>query len=313
MHRVNPLRRHFKSAARLAVRWPAWLLGQVLPLSARRNLVSLAGRRKLSVGVEFAMGMLDDLRRQDPVGFHRFLWSNHLAYARTYEIPRRFGASNINPTRHILFSRISDHLRSRGIDPRVDIRSVLDVGCSSGYLLRHLEELVFPSATILHGLDIDSYAVQAGSTHLSSLRSRVKLFAADMAAAERTMSSRNYDLVLCCGVLMYADEITAEKVVRAMFSCSAYLVGLICLAPPGDNPVRSEVRESDGTFIHNMDRMIRRTGGNVVSSTWVGTSTSGSSTCHVILAEPSTKTRHRAPTRDVVHARSEPRQSEPRP
>ena len=110
------------------------------------------------------------------------------------------------------------------------------------------------------------------------------------------MSSRNYDLVLCCGVLMYVDETTAEKVVRAMFSCSAYLVGLICLAPPGDNPVRSEIRESDGAFIHNMDRMIRRTGGNVVSSTWIGTSTSGSSPCHVILAEPSTKTRHRAPT-----------------
>jgi hypothetical protein len=94
---VNPLRHRFKSVARLAVRWPAWLLGQVLPLSARRNLVSLAGRRKLSVGVEFAMGMLHDLHRNDPVGFHRFLWSNHLAYARTYEIPRRFGASNINP------------------------------------------------------------------------------------------------------------------------------------------------------------------------------------------------------------------------
>ena len=42
---VNPLRHRFKSVARLAVRWPARLLGQVLPLSARRNLVSLAGRR----------------------------------------------------------------------------------------------------------------------------------------------------------------------------------------------------------------------------------------------------------------------------
>jgi SAM-dependent methyltransferase len=299
--RVNPLRHRFKSVARLAVRWPAWLLGQFLPLSARRNLVSLAGRRKLAVGLEFAMGMLDDLRRQDPVGFHRFLWSNHLAYARTYEIPRRFGASNINPTRHILFSRISDHLRSRGLDPHRDVRSVLDVGCSSGYLLRHLEELVFPSAAILHGLDIDAYAVKAGSTHLSSLRSRVKLFAADMEAAERTMSSQNYDLVLCCGVLMYVDETTAEKVVRAMFSCSAYLVGLICLAPPRDSLVRSQVRESDGAFIHDMDRMIRRTGGNIVSSTWIGTSTSGSSPCHVILAEPSAKPKCRAPARGVVH------------
>ena len=195
-----------------------------------------------------------------------------------------------------------DHLRSRGLDPRSDVRSVFDVGCSTGYLLRHLEEEVFPSATILHGLDIDSYAVKAGATHLSSLQSRVKLFAADMEAAERTMGSQNYDLVLCCGVLMYVDESTAEKVVRAMFSCAACLVGLICLAPPGDNLVRSEIRESDGAFIHNMDRMIRRTGGIVLSSTWIGTSTSGSSSCHVILAEPTTKTRRRAPPREVVHA-----------
>jgi hypothetical protein len=171
--------------------------------------------------------------------------------------------------------------------------------------------MVFPSATILHGLDIDAYAVKAGSTHLSSLRSRVKLFAADMETAERTMSSQNYDLVLCCGVLMYVDETTAEKVVRAMFSCSAYLVGLICLAPPGDNPVRSEIRQSDGAFIHNMDRMIRRTGGNVVSSTWIGTSASGSSPCHVILAEPAPKTRHRTPTRDGVHTVTAVRRTSP--
>src|SRR4029077_20180352 len=136
------------------IRWQAWAFGKLLPSSTRRTLVTWVGRR-LPWGLEFAMGMLDHLRRRDPVQFHRFLWSNHLAYARTYEIPARFGASNINPTRHILFSRMLAHLRCRRLEPHRDVRSVFEVGCCMGYLLRHLEEEVFPAAEVLHGIDID--------------------------------------------------------------------------------------------------------------------------------------------------------------
>jgi SAM-dependent methyltransferase len=231
------------------------------------------------------MGMLDGLRRRDPAEFHRFLWSNHLAYAETYEIPRRFGASKINPTRHILFDRIVTHLRSRGVNPARDIRSVFEIGCSMGYLLRHLEEQVFPSAPILHGLDIDRYAIQSGAVHLSALGSRVRLFAADMAASGRVMGSQNYDLVLCCGVLMYANETIAEEVLRAMLSHTDRLVGLICLAPEGDH-ARSRMRSSDGAFIHNVDKLISGAGGAVLSSDFIGASLSGSSPSHVIVAEP---------------------------
>jgi len=265
--------------------WPAWLLGQALPLSVRQALVTAVGRRRPPGGLEFAMGMLDDLRRRDPVALHRFLWSNHLAYAESYEIPKRFGSSKINPTRHILFSRIAAHLRSGGLDPRRDIRSVFEVGCSMGYLLRHLEEEVCPSAKILHGIEIDAYAVRAGATHLNSLGSKVRLFAADMEATERVMGSQSYDLVICCGVLMYVNESTAERVVQAMLAHADRLVGLICLAPSGDLEL-SEMRASDGAFIHNMDLMIRRAGGSIVSSEWVGTSTSGASPSNVILAQP---------------------------
>jgi hypothetical protein len=88
MQKMDWLRRQCKSVVRWSIRWPAWLLGQVLPLSAWRALVTSVGRRKLPGGLEFAMGMLDDLRRHDPVGFHRLLWSNHLAYAETYGPPQ---------------------------------------------------------------------------------------------------------------------------------------------------------------------------------------------------------------------------------
>ena len=233
--------------------------------------------------------MLDDLRRRDPDALHRFLWSNHLAYAASYEIPKRFGAPNINPTRHLLFRDILAHLHASGVDPREDVRSVFEIGCSMGYLLRHLEAEVFPSAAVLHGIDIDRHAIEAGTAHLGSLQSKVKLFAADMAAAEHVMGRREYDLVLCCGVLMYVNQKTAEQVVRTMFSHARRLVGLICLAHPrGEHarPAASEVRELDGALIHDVGSMIRRANGKVVSSKWVGTSTSGSSPSYVILAEP---------------------------
>jgi hypothetical protein len=86
----------------------------VLPLSARQTLVTMVGRQKLPAALrfEFAMGMLTDLGRRDPIALHRFLWSNHLAYAASYEAPHRFGASNINPTRHALFEHFCSSARA---------------------------------------------------------------------------------------------------------------------------------------------------------------------------------------------------------
>jgi SAM-dependent methyltransferase len=231
--------------------------------------------------------MMDDLRRRDPDALHRFLWSNHLAYAASYEVPERFGASNLNPSRRILFDDLTAHLRRRGLDPE-HIRSAFEVGCSMGYLLRHLELEVCPSAEALHGLDIDAYAVETGMAHLHSIGSKVQLFAADMADTGRIMAGRRYDLVLCCGVLMYVNEATAAQVVRVMLSHTQHLAGLVCLAgredalPSGPSVARPE----DGTFIHDIGRMIRQAGGRLASARRVGTEISGSSPCHIILAEP---------------------------
>jgi hypothetical protein len=46
------------------------------------------------------------------------------------------------------------------------------------------------------------------------------------------------------------------------------------------------VRASDGTFVHAMGPMIDKAGGRVLSSRRIGTTTSGSSPSHVIIAEP---------------------------
>jgi SAM-dependent methyltransferase len=233
------------------------------------------------------MGVLADLRRRDPETLHRFLWSHHLAYAASYEIERKFEPHNINPTRHALFRQILEYYRLRGLDPHEQVRSVFDVGCSLGYLLRHIEVNLFPSAAPLKGIDIDRYAVEAGMAYLQSVRSKVELFEADLSRAAEFMAGRQYDLILCCGVLMYTNEDTAQRALQAMFAQCRGLVGVICLAHDGRRGAtrNSAVRTSDGAYVHDMQRMIRQAGGRPVSSIWVGTATSGSSPSHVILAE----------------------------
>jgi SAM-dependent methyltransferase len=260
-------------------------LGKGLPLSVRQSLVILASRiSPTAFGFEFAMGMLEDIRRRDPTALHRFLWSNHVAYATTYEVGQRFGPDRINLTRHMLFHNIGDLLRSRGMDPSKEIRSVLELGCSAGYLLRHLETEVFPSATVLHGIDIDCHAIQSGAAHLNGLGSKVELFAADLESADRIIGDRTYDIALCCGVLMYLSEAIAEKLVRTMLIHAGNVIGLICL-PFQDRQERSPVRASDGAFVHNVGMMIDRAGGRVISSSLVDAETPGVNPSHLILAE----------------------------
>ena len=286
---MRVLGQRYKDLVRSIIRSAAAILGRILPLRMRQALVVSRAGKAGRGGLEFALGMLDDLRRRDALAFHRFLWSNHLAYAATYEVDQRFGDENLNPSRRILVQNIGSYLRSRGVDPASEIRSVLDIGCSMGYLLRHVEVGLCPSAQVLHGLDIDEYAIQAGTAHLSSLQSRVQLRVGDMADAGRFADGRSYDLILCCGVLMYSDEETAYEVVRSMLSMAGRLVGIISLADASESnrPVRkSTPRSSDGAFIHDVRGMIHRAGGKVVGSRRIETEISGSSPSFAILAEP---------------------------
>jgi SAM-dependent methyltransferase len=276
------------AAAHTTVQRTAGILRWLLPLGVRKALVGRLERRKFRWGPDFSMGVLGDLRRRDPEALHRFLWSNHLAYAARYEIEKKFQPHHINPTRHILFRQIVEYYKARGLDAREQVRSVFDLGCSLGYLLRHLEVNVLPSAAALHGIDIDRYAVQTGMAYLRSVRSRAELFEADLNKAGDLMRRHRYDLALCCGVLMYVNEDTARSALQAMFAHCRQLVGLIALAHGTRRHARSgsEVRPSDGAYVHDIHRMIQEAGGRLISSTWVDTVTSGSSPSYVILAEP---------------------------
>jgi SAM-dependent methyltransferase len=270
-----------------ARRW----IRSALPLPIRQGLAILVGRQHwLKSRYWWAMELLRDYAEREPDEFHRFLWSHHLGYAETYEIERRFGPGRIHPTRRMLFDDLARVLRERGTDPEHDIHSVFEVGCSLGYLLRFLETGLFRSAEVLEGNDIDGYAIESGSAHLARLGSRIRLHHGDMAAPEQILGERRFDVILCAGVLMYLQEAPAAAVVDSILRHTGRLAAFAGLAAPGsDNRelAASTPRLRDGTFIHNIDRMVERAGGRVVFRRWEATRQVDGNTIYFVIAAPS--------------------------
>ena len=269
--------------------------------TARRALrasVPLGARKRMSVWIGrtnwfpdryyWSMELVRDLAERDPDAFHRFLWANHLAYAETYEVEHRFTAEQLHPTRRLLFAELRGVMDELGLDPqRID--SVLEVGCSLGYLLHHLETTLFRRATRLHGVDIDRRAIERGEAHLRSIGSIVELMGGDMGELDRLVGPRRYDIVLSAGTLMYLREPEAARVVEAMMARADRLVVLTGLAHPAlDNArlERSGVRERDRTFIHTLDAMAEAAGGRVVARRWEGERTIDGNTVYFVFAVP---------------------------
>jgi SAM-dependent methyltransferase len=169
------------------------------------------------------------------------------------------------------------------------VKSAFEVGCSLGYLLRHLETGLFASAATLEGNDIDGYAIEAGSRKLQALGSRVRLHHADMANLDGVFGGRRFDVMFAAGVLMYLREPAAAEVVRAMLQHTARLAVFAGLAhPDADNRSleSSALRDRDGTWVHNIDAMVERAGGRVVARRWGGGDLVDGNTIYFVLAEP---------------------------
>src|SRR5689334_13470243 len=85
-----------RDAAKVAVR-------SALPLELRKVMAGWLGQREwLPQRDWWATELLRDFATKDPSAYHRFLWSKHLAYARTYEINERYGEGHIHASRHEL-------------------------------------------------------------------------------------------------------------------------------------------------------------------------------------------------------------------
>ena len=262
----------------------------VLPLGLRQQVAIWLGRQRwLASRHWWATELLRDLAERDPDAYHRFLWAHHLGYAESYEVAKRFGAQNINETRRLLLTDVRAYYASQGLELARDARSVFDVGCSMGYVLRYIETDVCPGATTLEGIDIDRYAIEVGGGWLAGLGSKVRISVADMSDLPRVLGGRRFDVVLCAGVLMYLQESAAAAVVGAMLAGTGRVLVLAGLAHPERDNAQlsaSTVRQRDGTFVHNIDAMVRQAGGRVVYRRWEGARLVDGNTIYFVFAEP---------------------------
>jgi len=251
-------------------------LRKLLPLFVRQRLCIGLNRHKwLTPDVRYwwTRELLRDYADRDRDGYHRFLWSNHLAYSLTYEVDRRFGEENMVASRRAFFTDLRNQLHTMGIMPERDIKSVFEVGCSLGYQLRYFETDLFASASEIAGIDIDRYAIEKGRRHLEAVKSKVRLICGDMDHLNDLLGGRVYDIVICTGVLMYLAQEEAARVIEAMLQHSRVLVAL---SDPGysqfDNALleRDLIREHDGSRFHNLDAMVKNAGGRILSRRWEG-------------------------------------------
>lgn len=264
----------------------------LLPLKLRKRLAIWVNRHQ-SLDARnrayWATELLRDFAETDVNAYHKFLWEHHLAYAETYEIGLRFGFDRFNETRKMLFAELPRRLEELGVGEADRIDSVLDVGSSLGYLLRYMETDIFPNARKLEGIDIDAKSIDEGSRYLKELGSRVNLYCGDMEALGRLVGDAKYDLVLASGVLLYLDEEAASELVAEMLRRTRKLLVITALAHPDEDNARLDVstqRENDGTWIHNVDRMIEAAGGRVGARRWEGGRVVDGNTIYFLYAVP---------------------------
>lgn len=262
-----------------------------IPLPLRMRLAVWLNRQSWFNRDYLAVGLVGDLSLRDPEAFHKFLWKHHfMGYARWYDSEEElFSAEHMQPSRRMFFADLASVLRELGLQP-MDIGSILEVGCSLGYLLRHLEVEVFPGCRELVGVDIDAPAIHKGTAYLKRCGSKVVLAQADMEDLDRVLGSRTFDLVFAAGVLSYLDEHNAARMVRALLRRTNKVLafaGLACTSRDNGQLERSEISpDHEQQWIHNFAAMVSAAGGRVVRSRWEGATLYNLQTVHFVFAVP---------------------------
>lgn len=263
----------------------------ILPLLLRKLLCLLINRQKFlndDVKYWWTLELLRDFAEKDSNGYHRFLWTHHLAYASSYEVDVRFGEERMKESRRLFFSDLMNHLTHMGIKPQEAVHSILEVGCSLGYQLRYVETDLFPEAAELSGVDIDKNAIIKGTAYLRNMGSKIQLICDDMGNLGHTLGDKIYDIILCTGVLMYLEEKEASRVVEEMLRHCRVMVAISGPAYADmDNCYleHSVIRENDGSFIHNFDALVKKSGGLVFARRWEGSRIVDGHTIYFVFAK----------------------------
>jgi SAM-dependent methyltransferase len=246
-----------------------------VPLSLRMRLAVWLNRQRWLGRDYVAVGLVRDLGLQNPKAFHKFLWAHHfMGYARWYDSEKElFAPEQMQPSRSMFFNDLAAALREMDLPPS-NVRSILEVGCSLGYLLRYLETEMFPDCQDIVGIDIDAVAVGKGKEHLKQVGSKVALAQGDMEDLDRILGSRKFDLVYAAGVLSYLDEGDAARMVSILLRRAnkvLALAGLACADRNNNRLERSEVSpDHEGQWVHNFEAMVSAAGGRVVKTRWEG-------------------------------------------
>ena len=248
---------------------------RALPLDVRlRAAAWLTRQRWLPLGDHVAIGLIRDLQASDPKHFHKFAWTHHLmGYARWYDSEEElFAPEQMQPSRLEIFRDLTSVLNEDL--PPAPVASILEVGCSQGYILRHLETQVFPECTDLVGIDIDGPAIGKGQRYLAAAGSRVRLMQGDMEDLDALIGARTFDVTLAAGVLSYLDEADATAMVSRILQRTNRVMavaGLACVDRDNRTLERSIPSPAhEGQWIHNFDAMIGAAGGRVIRSRWEG-------------------------------------------
>jgi SAM-dependent methyltransferase len=222
-----------------------------------------------------------------PAAYHRWVWRHHAAFPELYHPELRFAPGNVDRARIELFEDLTTTLRTEGVEP-ASVTSVLEVGSSLGYLLRYVEESVFPGASVLEGVDIDRFAVEAGNAALQQRSSRVRLHHLDATDLEGYLDGGSFDVVFCAGMLMYLNEAEAAQLVATMLRAANMAMAITGVAHPRqDNAMMAghTFRDWDKAFVHNLDAMVADAGGRILFRRWDGPrEIDGLSVYHLIAA-----------------------------
>ena len=249
------------------------LLVRGLPLAVRKPMAIAVNKQSLIAVKQrgyLATELLSDFAESDIDAYHKFLWKHHLAYAETYDVATRFGYPKFNQTRRMFLAELIRN--SEVLDlPARQWDSVLEVGCSLGYILRHLETAICPNASRLAGVDIDANAIENGKNYLTAKGSRVELTCGDMEEVDDIYMQRSFDVVVGLGILLYLEQDSATRLVAKMLRSTKRLLAISALAHQEfDNRGLEESveRTTDQTWIHNVDKMVEDAGATIVGRHW---------------------------------------------